>query len=205
MKAGAKNRMVDILHALVSVLFSVWILGTVAVTVNTWGEEDHIPDSLRNFSFFTPNWNFFAPHPGQWDYHLLYRDRLADGSVTAWTETTELTNTRDRYKWVWNPNLYRNKGLFDMGQELAKEIVDVEEFEQEIPDSDDDEEPQSPDQMETIQSKNHILSTQYLLILNYVSARSHHEEARETQFMLMRSSLREGEPDPLFISNFHKL
>jgi len=201
--------MTEMLNVAVTVMFSLWISGTVAVTVNTWGEKDYIPDALRQLTYLTPNWNFFAPHPGQWDYHLLYRDRLADETVTRWTETTELTDTPDRYKWLWNPNLYQTKGLFDMGQELAKEIVDVEEFEDDGPsppaNDEGDGQQQSPDQMESIQTNDHILTTQYLLLLNFVSQRPHPETAVETQFMLMRSSLRDGEPEPLFISNFHEL
>lgn len=196
-------------NALISTVFCLWILGTIGVTMNTWTDKDRIPDSLRQLTYLTPNWNFFAPHPGQWDYHLLYRDRHSDGTVTHWTETTELTDTPKRYKWFWNPHLYQTKALFDMGQELTKEIVDVEGFDEddleiEADDSGDGEQQQTPDEMETVQSEDHILTTQYLLLLNYVSKKDH-GGAAETQFMLMRSSLRDNEPAPLFISNFHKL
>lgn len=193
--------MVSTTAVLVPAVFALWVVATIVVTAETWTDGTPVSDWLGDVTLFVPNWNFFAPHPGQWDYHLLYRDRLADGSVTQWTETTEVTQTRQRLKWTWNPELYKVKGLFDIGQELAKRLTDPETDAGE----EDDDELAGDKRLRPVESDDHLLSTQYMLILNYVSDEAHDDDATKTQFMLMRSSLRGDDATPMFVSNFHKL
>src|SRR5690348_12432463 len=40
-------------------------------------------DKITRHDHFSllPLWTFFAPNPGQSDYHLIYRDRKTDGSL----------------------------------------------------------------------------------------------------------------------------
>ncbi|WP_090303991.1 hypothetical protein [Natronorubrum texcoconense] len=179
----------------------LWVLATIGTTVETWSDNSPLSDRLGLLTFLIPNWNFFAPHPGQYDYHLLYRDKLSDGEVTAWTETTELTDTPQRLKWLWNPNLYPSKGLFDAGQELTKRLATPEE----PIDIDDEPEESEGGNLQPIESDDHLLTIQYMMILNYVSKMDHRDDAEKTQFMLMRSSLRQDDATPMFVSNFHKL
>src|ERR1051326_1455357 len=59
---------------------------------------------IRQFDYFSllPFWTFFAPNPGQTDYHLTFRDKLADGLMTEWKEI-EIGAPRYWYCFIWNP------------------------------------------------------------------------------------------------------
>lgn len=196
-----------ILTVLIGTTFCGWLVATVGVTANAWanedGQDDRFSEMLGSLTFLTPNWNFFAPHPGQYDYHLLYRNKRPDGSVSEWEELTEITETPNRLKWAWNPQLYRAKAMFDIGQDLSKKLAETHPPADADTAQNDDQD--GIDHMQTIQSNDHIVTTQYMLLLNYVSQRAKEEGADKTQFMLMRSSLREEEPAPMFISNFHNV
>jgi len=194
--------MTTVTEVLVPTVLSFFALATIGATVESLTEQSTVSDWLHRWhlKFLAPNWNFFAPHPGQWDTHLLYRDQLADGTVTQWTEVTDVTKTRQRLKWAWNPSLYKAKGLFDVNQALKRHLDDSE-----LAEAEEASEPSGLDGLQPIESDDHLLSTQYVLLLNLVSEADHDEDAKKTQFMLMQSSLREDEATPQFVSNFHKL
>ncbi|WP_135828639.1 hypothetical protein [Halorussus halobius] len=191
--------MTTVTAVLVPAVLSLLALATIGATVESLTERSTVTDWLQrlHLKLLAPNWNFFAPHPGQWDTHLLYRDELADGTVTQWTEVTDVTQTRQRLKWVWNPSLYKAKGLFDLNQALKRHLEGSELAEVD--------ESSGSEGLQPIESDDHLLSTQYLLLLNVVSGADHDDDARRTQFMLMQSSLREEEATPQFVSNFHEL
>lgn len=191
--------MTTVTEVLVPTVLSFFALATIGATVESLTERSTVSDWLHRWhlKFLAPNWNFFAPHPGQWDTHLLYRDQLADGTVSPWTEVTDVTETRQRLKWVWNPSLYKAKGLFDVNQALKRHLDDSE-----LAETDDSSE---LDELQPIESDDHLLSTQYVSLLTIVSEADHEEDAKKTQFMLMQSSLREDEASPEFVSNFHEL
>ena len=172
----------------------LWLLGTLVVTVDGWADDDYIPDSTF-LGVLSPNWNFFSPRPGRWDFHLLYRDKLADGSTTEWTQVREFSETPDRYKWLWNTASHRSKLLFDIQQQLTTKFQELEEVQE-----------MEPGDLQKLETQEHVVTTPYLLLLNYVTRDDHHEEATETQFMIMRSTeLEEYEPAALFVSNYHEL
>lgn len=130
-----------------------------------------------------PRWNFFAPSPGTYDVHVLYRDRLADGTVTDWREIPAEVPPQ----WVnavWNPGRRHNKAVFDVTRHLADYS--------------------SKHEGEALQIQ---MSMPYLVLLNFVSALPRGYDARETQFLLMRSYFQAefDEPTPIFWSSFHGL
>lgn len=201
-----------IIELVAFLVFSVWIIGTLVSTTQNTISWDLVPDSVQRALFFAPNWNFFAPYPGKWDYHLLYRDKRGDGSLTEWRETNELTETPHRFKWGWNPQMFRMKALVDFNQGLTKVVSGDSDESSEQGSGDDsttpstDAESSDPtDNLDAVETKRPLVSSEYLLLLNYVTSKDHHEEAEETQFMIMRSSLRDEEPEPMFISSAHEL
>lgn len=126
-----------------------------------------------------PVWRFFAPVPGPFDFHLLYRDRGADGVVTDWTEFQPVP----RRRWstmVWNPDKRLRKAMLDLSQELARA-----------------QSKQPPEQI--------MLSVPYLVLLQFISALPRAAPVAQTQFAIMVSEGAEYDAAPavLFLSSFH--
>lgn len=62
-----------------------------------------------------PRWSFFAPNPGRYDVHVVYRTWTA----TAPGSWREITTTRlSKWQWCWNPTRYTNKGICDLVNSL---------------------------------------------------------------------------------------
>ncbi|MFF8288349.1 hypothetical protein ACF068_03810 [Streptomyces sp. NPDC016309] len=132
---------------------------------------------------FIPSWRFFGPHPGMHDTHLLYRDELADGTLTEWREKVIVEERRGHHI-VWNPNRRREKVVFDAVEEL-KIFVRREE------------------PLERLQ-----LTLPYLVLLNYVSKQcDHHADAKRTQFLIALSPGYDETvpPEMFFASDVHSL
>lgn len=129
-----------------------------------------------------PYWNFFAPRPGTSDFHLLYRDRLPDGTVTPWTEVP-LCDSRRWWHVAWNPVKREKKALFDVAVQLLKEALEAP-------------------RTELLQ-----VSVPYLVLLSFVSALPRAVAATGTQFLVMLSPGRapDGAPEPVFTSALHGL
>lgn len=91
-------------------------------------------DNWRYYDVFAlvPIWTFFAPSPGQSDYHLIYRDQLPDGTLTDWTEVA-ITERRNKASFLWNPEKRTKKVLSDVvamamgyvrdGEGLGREFI----------------------------------------------------------------------------------
>src|SRR5438876_11504878 len=100
--------------SVITAALAVWFLLTVVCQFSgSW------TDWLRRFDVvgLIPSWRFFAPVPATGDFHLLYRDRLPDGSLSQWKELY----FSETYRWwhmVWNPNRRGKKALFDLTTEL---------------------------------------------------------------------------------------
>jgi hypothetical protein len=102
---------------------------------------------------FVPKWTFFAPIPGTFDYRLIYRDLLADGTPGEWQEVDWCVKRRWTHV-LWHPRRLTTKLIMDsisgLGQvvaHMAKEGIDIE---------------RNPQGM--------IVSTPYVLLLNLVMA-----------------------------------
>lgn len=73
-----------------------------------------------------PNWNLFAPKPGVADYYVLYRDQSGSEAPGPW----QMAQEPEPRKWshgIWNPNKVQAKAVFDMVQQLAKVVTEMEE------------------------------------------------------------------------------
>jgi hypothetical protein len=64
-----------------------------------------------------PHWNFFAPNPGDRDYHLVVRDRCRDGRLTEW-RNVPMYGARPRFACLWHPQKRATKVLNDAVQSL---------------------------------------------------------------------------------------
>ena len=147
-------------------VFGIWLLLTVLVLFPKLNPVIRGLDLLA----LVPEWRFFAPIPGQHDYHVLYRDEFVDGSVTDWTE---LPLVSDRRWWniAWNPGKRGNKALFDAVSEFAVHVGAGD--------------------------KSVEISIPFLTLLNYISSVARPVVPQYTQFLLMSSqgSLPDHEPD----------
>lgn len=73
----------------------------------------------RDYAGLIPHWSFFAPQPGTWNYHLVFRDRLADGSISRWTEV-DVIDPRRPWHAVWNPRRRQKKAFHDLVTQLMR-------------------------------------------------------------------------------------
>ncbi|GAA3664297.1 hypothetical protein [Microbacterium marinilacus] len=166
--------------ALVAIPLTLWGLATIVTQLGRGGK---IIRSCDPTGLIVPDWRFFAPFPAEHEYHLLYRDELADGTTTPWQEVN-FGQHRRLIHLVWAPHRRMEKGLFDATSELLR-----------VTDSTDD--------MRIIR-----LSTSYLALLNVVTHHvDHPSQARRTQFLVIRAAEYEPSliPDPMFMSELHRL
>jgi hypothetical protein len=68
-----------------------------------------------------PNWRFFAPEPAVHDFRVLHRHLDADGTVSAWRETTVL-HRRVARQMVWFPDRRRDKAISDICNEVITQL-----------------------------------------------------------------------------------
>lgn len=157
-------------------LFCAWLAISMIVYVPSLKNRIRRWDSIG----LIPQWNFFAPNPARHDFHLLFRDRLQDGTITEWTEVASIAQ-RPNWGIVWNPGKRRNKALFDAVTDLAMHVKD------------------SLPALE--------LSIPYLTLLNYVSGLPRFAGESFTQFLIMCSgSSDQGQkPELLYLSKLHSL
>lgn len=155
---------------------------------------------LRRYDILglVPTWTFFAPNPATTDYHFLYRDRLADGTVTPWTE---IVRVHDRRWWhiVWNPNKRRRKVFTDIVAMLLVRLGST------LKDSDIR---RRGDRRYVLIPERWHTTWPYLFLLNYVSSLPRHRSAIETQFGIFRSQSAVVDADAVevaLISALHKL
>ena len=104
--------------------FAAWLAGTVLSQ-----HPDRQFDRLRECAagrLLLPDWRFFAPEPGQHDYHVLHRVLTADDEVTPWQLTlADPRRPGHQRSWkdlFWHPDLRHNKALFDVCRGLAIHI-----------------------------------------------------------------------------------
>lgn len=157
-------------------IFAVWYLLSWLVLLPRFGTFLRSVDVL----YFLPDFKFFAPTPGQQDFHILYRDRFPDGSITEWTEVEPL---QDRRPWhaLWNEGKRGNKARLDLAVALSTHLVEKDTT---LP-----------------------LSIPYLMLLNHVSSIPRPLPPHATQFLLMQStgSTREKKYELLYASDLHPL
>ncbi|MBF9337236.1 hypothetical protein G3N30_13770 [Microbacterium lacticum] len=166
--------------ALIAAPLTLWSAATLATQL---GKGQRAIRSFDPTGLIIPDWRFFAPFPAEHEYHLLYRDELTDGTTSVWNEIS-FGQRRTLLHLIWAPHRRAEKGLFD----ATSELLQVTE---------------STDDVGIIK-----LSAAYLALLNVVTHQvAHGPDAQRTQFLVVRAAEYEPGviPDPLFLSDLHRL
>lgn len=179
-------------------ILGAWLLISAIGQINV-SEPRSVYQRIRQWDLFglIPIWTFFAPRPAWTDYHLLYRDRLEDGTVSPWTEVVPATG-RTPVQALWNPAKRERKAIIDIVRTLTREIQDgrgdlSEEF------------PFAGRTAQHLPAKI-FTSLGYLALLHVVSRIPRLGTPSETQFLVMQTDVAEsGEPEVLILSAFHSL
>ncbi|WAC03134.1 hypothetical protein N7U66_05820 [Lacinutrix neustonica] len=177
------------MYILYLIIFGAWLLFTMAWQFEKVREQNKILRIINTFNIL-PIWTFFAPNPGMYDTHLLYRDKLDGGEFSDWDEI-DVVQSRKFYHFIWNPHKRTNKLTIDAISEvkaiknagILKEIDD------------------------TILVNQIKFSKGYMLLLNMIFS---HKKKKDTsvsrQFIVLDSTNIGGQRNliPLFYSPFHK-
>lgn len=159
-------------------LLAAWLLAATICQV-----QSPLERRIRSFDYagLIPYWSFFAPQPGVWDYRLVYRDRLADGSITRWTEI-EILDPRRPWHALWNPRRREKKAFHDLVTQLMRESRDTR-----------------PEGL--------ILTVPYLMLLNWVSSLPRPSSASGTQFAIVfdYGATSDEAAQPAVVSAMHPL
>lgn len=166
---------IDILIALI---FLAWFVLSV---LNQFGFTWFDKITRHDHFALLPLWTFFAPNPGQSDYHLVYRDRKTDGSVTEWHEI-EMTERRKPFGFIWNPEKRSKKVLSDVVTSIVSSIPTANESDQVI-----------------------MLSIPYLILLNVVTHIDGEGQGTYRQFVLVETFGFNPTSEPRLVlrSDFH--
>lgn len=70
-----------------------------------------------------PQWTFFAPVPPEEDVLLLWRGRLADGTLTSWAPAPAFP-PRNAWEPVWNPGARLRRAVIDATVYLKLALAD---------------------------------------------------------------------------------
>lgn len=185
--------------SIISVLL-LW-LGLTVVNATTPGSE-FLSERMGPLHTLVPKWNFFSPHPGRYDYYLVYRDRYVDGEVTNWRRVSGINRPPGKFRWIWNPHLYRSKALFDIAENLStnasQQYANTRDAAVAVDDG-------GQLELRSVDLGHLELSVLYLALLRYVSRRDHSPLSESTQFLILQHSRASDRYEPLFLSHFHEL
>lgn len=164
----------------ITLIYVVWGAATVANQFHRW-----CPAWLRAVDVLglIPIWTFFAPNPGMTDYHLLYRDRLPDGSFDNWRKVDLKQSENGLRLALWNPTKRKHKALTDVVSVLTRVANQA--------------------RLEAL-----VATVPYILILNFITCCPHSLGTTGTQFMVLEHGGFSGEPEQtrvLVMSGIHRL
>ncbi|MFC6951871.1 hypothetical protein [Halorubellus litoreus] len=188
------------------------LLAWIAVTIlnSTERSRSLLRRIVGDFAPIIPGWSFFAPTPGQVDYHLFYRDKRVDGSKTAWQRVPRFGMERKWTHLFWNTDIYRDKALFDVVEHFTSTVADEHEPVEADETTDGssavaDEENAQQLELEPVDLGDKQGSILYMSLLNCVSLQDHSRMSDATQFAIMANSREQTQYEPIYISQFHKL
>src|SRR5438105_3016208 len=109
------------LLSLVDAILAVFVAFWFGLCVATQLPQD-VFQRVRRWDLFhlLPRWSFFAPRPLTSDYHFLYRDSLADGTHTDWTEEQFSPQRMPWLSCLWNPEKRQAKAFCDLVSDLMQ-------------------------------------------------------------------------------------
>ncbi len=169
-----------LIHLLIGAFFAAWF---ILSAINQFGFRWFQRVLECDYFSLIPYWTFFAPHPGQTDFHIVYRDKRPDRSTTGWREVM-LGGPRGLLSFIWNPTKRTNKVLADVAMSVSRIVRTDPGAEQFV-----------------------IISFQYLLILNYLTKSLPATAGGERQFAIVETAgfFREGAPRVVLRSDFHSM
>lgn len=115
-------------------------------------------------------------------------------------------------QFLWNPDIYRDKALFDLVDRFTHNVVSenieetsyVEDAEADAIDATDPTE--APElELESVDVGDQQGSVLYMALLNCVTLQEHSKLSESTQFAVMVNSREHDQYRPLFVSKFHKI
>jgi hypothetical protein len=106
-----------------AIVYAVIFGGLVAVTAATHLRRWRWATWLKNHDAcaYLPTWTFFAPNPGVTDTRVLWREQLADGTVSHWHELVPPCGGLARA--VWNPTKRARKGVTDCAPMIVRLVA----------------------------------------------------------------------------------
>jgi hypothetical protein len=172
-----------VVYIIYIVLFGSWLVLTLLFQLQLEGSKKWNWIPVLDIFSMVPRWTFFAPNPGQSDYHLLYRDIWLNGNTSNWKEVN--IGYSDNYTTIlWNPLKRKSKAIHDIFSQVIVEIK------------------AKPDDLQRLK-----ISLPYLMILNHVNALDHDIHTAKVQFMIMEAfGYNENkEPQIALLSDMHRL
>ncbi|HAA13649.1 MAG TPA: hypothetical protein DCE41_18925 [Cytophagales bacterium] len=162
------------------ILFTVWLVVTIGYQVPTsWTQRLKIYD----YSSLISNWRFFAPRPIFFDYKMVYRDQLGDGTILPWQEVQMPKGKLNRVV-LWHPEKRWRKAFFNImrGMSLQRHLF--------------------KDLPAALQ-----LTSNYLYLLNIAMGCPHAQGTQKLQFAVLISYgyITERPPKLIMHSKFHEL
>jgi hypothetical protein len=179
----------------VAVVLGVWLVCTILGQFATVTRGKRFGWVRRwDYAGLIPTWTFFAPNPATADLHVVYRDRLADGTLTPWTEALFI-EPRRYWHVFWNPGKRQRKVFTDLIGTLSRQLARVKARSRR----------KNKRRYHPLPKFLHT-SLPYLAILNYVSCLPRLNRSSATQFALFRAE--DGNADRarlLIVSALHEL
>lgn len=169
--------------------FGAWLLLTIFWQFDYFRKKSSFFRKINTFNTL-PIWTFFAPNPGMYDTHILYRDKKTDGALTDWQEVS-LLEERKFYHFIWNPKKRKTKLAVDAISEIKSIKILGDK------DSLDD----------SLVSQQVKFSKGYLLLMNLVFQYPKiSDDSTSRQFIVLDASHLGGKRNlmPFFYSPFHK-
>ena len=164
------------------VVFGAWFVLSVV------GQFLHPHDAwVRKgpISWVVPDWRFFAPEPLVEDHLVVYRSKSR--TAEPGPLVTMALPSAGAMRWLWNPEIRRQKALFDVTDGLhrsADALID-REGQTEFPDA-------------------LVLTEPYLVLLNLVSVRRPQPSEELVQFGVVLRTWPDRE-ELVFLSRWHRV
>jgi hypothetical protein len=92
---------------------SVWLLATILYQLAPFQGRIGRLDGLK----LLPSWSFFAPSPANRDSHIVVRELLSDGALSAWSPVCFFPS-RSLLDLLWNPAKRPRKILRDAAKSI---------------------------------------------------------------------------------------
>ena len=179
-----------IVEYIVAAVFGIWFVLSIGYQVSWFSGKIGRFDKFG----FLPRWTFFAPNPGTYDHHLVYRECSADVDVTSvgqldtpglelsgWQQVPELYRGHS-LPFLWNPQRRVTKTVSDIVNNLVLARARLKG------------------------DANFVQFTvEYFLLLHLIARNA--PPSVQRQFAIIRTHGFEGgrTPELVFISNFHRM